>query len=341
MAKVFQIDTAGTLLTGLVSYYKLEDVNDFYGTNHLSNINAATFQTGKVRNGAKFNGTTQYLRRANPLSVNTTNISMFGWVYISTTSEKGCFWNNGKNTMEAMDGYGLGVGAHTADFVGNELVGLLDGIAWLSFAKPIGAAGWHFVGMTRDALTWRGYVDNVVAVTIFTTNPSPPTLDFTLGADNPADIYPRYWRGMVDEFGFWNKVLSAQERTDLYNGGAGQTMVDSNPVLVMTPGAFLMAGAAVSPRHNKIFSTTPGTFSVIGKDMGLRHGYVPFSFGPGAFSMTGSAVNIKKDSILDMTPGSYLIGGKPVTLKYHWWSGESALSFQFPKRTTTFRGGHS
>ena len=27
MAKTFQVDTGGTLLTGLVSYYKLEDVN--------------------------------------------------------------------------------------------------------------------------------------------------------------------------------------------------------------------------------------------------------------------------------------------------------------------------
>lgn len=226
MARVFQIDTAGTLLIGLVSYFKLEDVNDFFGANHLTNVNAATFQAGKVNNGVKFNGTTQYLRRANVLSAATTNISMFGWVYIPTTSEKGCFWHNGYNAPgSGYNGYALGVGDTQMDNVGNNLVGLLDGVAWLSFAKAIGAAGWHFVGMTRDATTWRGYVDNVVAATTFTTDPAVPGSDFIIGADAPADTSPRYWKDMVDEFGFWTKVLSAQEMTDLYNGGAGQTMI--------------------------------------------------------------------------------------------------------------------
>ena len=228
MAKLFQIDTGGTLLTKLVSYFKLEDVNDFYGTNHLTNFNAATFQAGKVNNGAKFNGTTQYLLRANALSAATTNISMFGWVYIPTTSEKGIFWHNGKNAAgSGYNGYSLGVGNTNADTLGNNLIGLADGVAWFNFAKAIGA-GWHFVGMTRDATTWRGYVDNVVSATTFTNNPVIPTLDFMIGVDAPADgAGARYWKDMVDELGFWTKVLSAQERTDLYNGGAGQTMVET------------------------------------------------------------------------------------------------------------------
>jgi hypothetical protein len=34
------------------------------------------------------------------------------------------------------------------------------------------------------------------------------------------------WAGYLDEVGIWSKVLSTNEITDLYNGGAGQTMCD-------------------------------------------------------------------------------------------------------------------
>jgi hypothetical protein len=33
-----------------------------------------------------------------------------------------------------------------------------------------------------------------------------------------------YFPGDIDEVGIWSKALSTQEITDLYNGGAGQTM---------------------------------------------------------------------------------------------------------------------
>ena len=55
MAKSFQKDTAGTLTTNLISWYKMGDVYDFYGTNHGTASNV-TFGSsyGKYNNGGSF-----------------------------------------------------------------------------------------------------------------------------------------------------------------------------------------------------------------------------------------------------------------------------------------------
>ena len=62
MAKHFQVDSGGTLLTNLISYYKLDDVNDYYASNNLTNNNTVTFVTGKIGNAGDFEvDSTQYL----------------------------------------------------------------------------------------------------------------------------------------------------------------------------------------------------------------------------------------------------------------------------------------
>ena len=228
MAKRFQVDTNGTLLTSLVSYYKLEDGNDFFAANHLTNYNTVTFEAGKIGNSAKFNGTTNYLQRANVLSSAIDNVSMFMWVYIPDTLEHGQFFINGTGDT---NGYSLGVGGAGAGVAvdGNELIGACPGLAWMYFGTLIGT-GWHFVGMIRNAGTWNGYIDNVVCATPKTDTPTTPTGYTTMGADLVAG---RYFSNNVDELGFWNKALSAQERTDLWNGGAGQTMIDAANFFLM------------------------------------------------------------------------------------------------------------
>jgi hypothetical protein len=39
-----------------------------------------------------------------------------------------------------------------------------------------------------------------------------------------TDLSIAYMNGDIDEFGIWSKALSTNEISDLYNGGAGQTM---------------------------------------------------------------------------------------------------------------------
>ncbi len=40
----------------MVSYYKMEDENDYFGSNNLTKVNTPTFVSGKVGNAANFVG---------------------------------------------------------------------------------------------------------------------------------------------------------------------------------------------------------------------------------------------------------------------------------------------
>lgn len=57
--------------------------------------------------------------------------------------------------------------------------------------------------------------------------------------------------GVIDEIGIWNRTLTNQEVTDLYNGGAGLSYPNENYQVVLT-----------SPANNSIFQTN--TISLIG-----------------------------------------------------------------------------
>jgi hypothetical protein len=46
------------------------------------------------------------------------------------------------------------------------------------------------------------------------------TADFRIGSRQFVG-FEAYFDGIIDEVGFWRRVLTSQERTDLYNGGAG------------------------------------------------------------------------------------------------------------------------
>lgn len=229
MAKVFQVDTGGTLTTSLVSYFKLEDATDFFGPNNLTNNGSCTFTTGKVGNALNLtsNGSSQYLSIGSPLSVNTTNITMACWVNLPDTSRHGCFMHNGSTT--GGNGYSIGVGNGDFSTNGNTLMLLIDSVAFVSSTISIGT-GWHLVGVSRNATTWKFWLDGAQVGTTSTTSPGTPAGAFFMGNDyNGTD---RFFNNLIDEAGFWNKELSTTEWSNLYNGGSGQTMINSSGGLV-------------------------------------------------------------------------------------------------------------
>lgn len=205
--------TFGTLTTNsLVSYYKLEDLTDTFVSNNLINYGTTTFVAGKYGTCSTFNGTSQYLQ-TNVLSTATTNISMFGWVYIASASEARPFFNNGFDGGDT-DGYALGVGNTQLDNPGNNLIGHLHGLIWMNFATAIGT-GWHHVGMTNDGTTWRGYIDKVQCATTFVFTANAPTGNFTIGRNWVTSNL--YYNNKIDDVVFYNKCLSGGEIIELYN----------------------------------------------------------------------------------------------------------------------------
>jgi len=104
--KEFEVDTDGTLLTSLQSYFKLEDATDFYGGDDLTNTGSVTFVAGKVNNAAQF-GTAlnKYLSVLSDMSVTGGAISVSGWFQITTAPasnvQQYVFWQSSNTNHNA------------------------------------------------------------------------------------------------------------------------------------------------------------------------------------------------------------------------------------------------
>lgn len=240
MAKQFQVDTGGTLLTSLAAYYKLEDVTEYYtggGTLDLTNNGTCTFATGKVSNavdsGASPSG--KYLSIANNLGTTGNNVSIAGWakmrITLPTVSQQNIF--NISNSTHSND-YRVVFG----DASGTQRVGFARQRAGIAedfeYSNQTIGTGWHHVVITYNGTTMKGYFDGTEVVSVARSGDGaggPNTFGILKNTvDNTYQL-----EGLVDEVGVWTKALISQEVTDLYNGGSGQTMVDqSGPVNVKT-----------------------------------------------------------------------------------------------------------
>ena len=110
-----------------------------------------------------------------------TNVTMMGWVYLSSASLNGCFFHNGTSS----DGYGLGVGGTTMDNVGNNLIAIYSTVRW-AVGTAIGT-GWHHVALVVGSASGATmYVDGVEVYSDLGTAPVVPTTAFVLGAEGTA-----------------------------------------------------------------------------------------------------------------------------------------------------------
>jgi hypothetical protein len=243
----FSPDAGCTLTTSLVSYWNLDEASgtrvDSFDANDLTDNNTVTQATGKVGNAAQFTrANSEYLSHADNASLSTGDIdfTIACWVYLdskpgdmgiviqSTATSRGYAlkWENGNALYEF--------------FVGNGSSGIIGDIEATTFGTP--ATGvWHFV------VAWHDSVNNTVNIqvdngTVDSTSTSgaagDSTADFNIGANASGTV--QFFDGRIDEVGFWKKVLSSQERTDLYNGGSGNTY---NP-----------AGTCTVPFNSRMFA---------------------------------------------------------------------------------------
>ena len=229
MAKKFTVDTDGTLTTNLVSYYKLEDVNDFWASYNLTNNNAATFGAGKINNAVNVvRASSQYLSIASSLSWNGGVYSIAGWFNPSSQPASGQYYTIGA-VSEAVTDTILGLAYYNDAgtykiYASRTKYGVAD--QGVFEAQTLNTGTWYHLVITYDGTNVRAYVNGTLL-----GSPGAASGNGNDGANNrseigtgAADNLTHLADGSIDEVGFWNKALSAQEMTDLYNGGAGQTM---------------------------------------------------------------------------------------------------------------------
>jgi hypothetical protein len=236
--KKFQVDTNGTLTTNLVAYYKLEDATDFWGSYNLTNNNSISFTSGKVNNcGDSGSGNTNRSLTNSTSSIITSGtmpLSVSAWVNVN--EQPGALVDFiSVQDGDVFIGYELGyrdVSGTKKIFAERFKPGVADDI--IEHATTLTIGTWYHLVLTWDGSTLKLYLNNSLVVSgafsgVGNANRGDGISLFARITSGGTPLSERFASAKMDEVGIWSKALSTQEISDLYNGGAGQTMIEVFP----------------------------------------------------------------------------------------------------------------
>jgi len=215
-----------SLLTSLISYWKLDEASgtrvDSHGTNDLTDNGSVASTSGVIGNAADFDSDSLSHANNSDLQTGDIDFSISFWFQVKAhgfycyllSKESGSereyglyFDGNGGSSLDLVwEGFGYAGGGNPFS---------------LHWSAPIGTGSWH------HCVVWHDSVANQVGICIDAGTPVTASLStgvyassapFTVGNHGSDN---RYFYGYADEVGFWKRVLTSQERTDLYGGGAG------------------------------------------------------------------------------------------------------------------------
>lgn len=216
------------LTDSLIAYWKLDeasgDASDSVGSNTLTDHSSVGTGTGKINGARHFTKASgQFLTIADNTALSTGDIdfTIAGWVNadsLSSTMGIICKWLQASSQRE-----------YRLDYASSRFRWLLSSAGTSAdlvlSADNLGAPStgtWYFI------VAWHDSVNNVAGIQVNdgTANTSSyssgvfnGTAGFDIGTSESAAGIP--FDGLVDEVGFWKRILTSGEKTQLYNGGNG------------------------------------------------------------------------------------------------------------------------
>lgn len=219
-----RLGRSSTLLNDILAYWNLDETSgtraDSVGTADLTSVNSVGSATGKINDAASFvSSPVKYLVRSDPGLVNfSVSKTLVGWVRLSALV-------NNSGMIEFNDGSGyckvrinslgtLNFILFNSDFSGNVFV---------NHPTTLLEDTWYFIVAWFDSSSKIAYIqlDNgTVYDSGSALSGTPPVgTNIYIGIDSQFASLD----GEVDEVGVWNKILTADEKTELYNSGNGKT----------------------------------------------------------------------------------------------------------------------
>jgi len=223
---VYQLSSSSPLLTSLISYWALDETSgtrlDSHGSNHLTDNNTVTQNTGKIGNAAQFtSANSEFLSVADNALLSTGDIdfTIAGWVYFDTISVDrpvaGKWLTAGnREYIVQLDGTVNKIRLYVSN----------DGTATANVASSVvcTTATWYYF------VAWHDSAGNTINIqvnngTVDSTAHSTGVRDGTAGLrlGNNQNTGTDYMNGRIDGLGFWKRILTSAERTNLYNSGSG------------------------------------------------------------------------------------------------------------------------
>lgn len=232
----FEVDTGGTLTDGLIAYWKLEEAggarDDQKGPHDLADVNTVTQAGGKKSQAAKFTrANAEYLSIADNADLSTGDIdfTIAAWVYLDSAADDSVLGVLAKDDSTTNREYHLALlkVSGTNSFVRFRVFANASTSGFVnSSVNPLATGTWYLL------VAWHDSVNNTVNIQI--NNGTVDSTSYSSGGNDSITRFDiglshqdgsSFWNGRIDETGFWKRVLTAQERADLYNSGAGNTYV--------------------------------------------------------------------------------------------------------------------
>ncbi len=215
------------LLDSLVAYWKLDEASgnalDAHIGNDLTDNNTVTADTGKINGCRTFaQGSTEFFSLADNSDLSTGDIDFSISCWVNGTTFANFPGILGKSDDGTHLEYWLFENSDTGRFrfgVSND-----GSSAAFATADNFGAPStgvWYFI------VCWHDSVANTINIQV--NNGTADATSYSSGVVNGASSFrigravgsDFCWNGLIDECGFWKKVLSTDEKTALYGAGSG------------------------------------------------------------------------------------------------------------------------
>ena len=206
------------------------NANDSKGTNHGTLVNGATFSTGKIGQSFQFNGTNNYLKLPNNSLNFTDDFSVSFWMKLGSLNQ----------TSHIIDSAGFS-GIGTTGWVLNLASGNLQFSIYNNNTLSQIAANyiltstsvWYHIVITSKSGYNAIYINNSLIISNTSTmRPNYVASSYSIpyiGVFKTANT--QFFSGNIDGLNFWNKSLTVDEVTQLYNSGNGAQYPYSSQLL--------------------------------------------------------------------------------------------------------------
>ena len=211
----FCTSLSGSLQNGLVGYWPFcGNANDDSGNGNHGTVNGATLTSdrfGNLNSAYSFDGN-DFIKVLSNSSIQPTNsISFSCWIFLTNSSNGGTFFT--KNLSDGINSYAFERG-------GNNNFGVsMSGSSSLMNNNPVNLNSWNFLMCTYDGVEIKFYLNGALVESVssnLTLTYSPNNL-FIGVSNDPAIFASLFYTGKLDDIGIWNRALTQQEITQLYN----------------------------------------------------------------------------------------------------------------------------
>lgn len=233
---------SGSLVNGLVGYWPFcGNANDQSGHGYNGTVNGATLTTDRFGNT---NAAYMFQPSSTAQSITTNYTGITG-----NNNRSISLWFNQNSVDTSTDAKvlcGYGTGTANSSFVAciyQNRVGL-DISSCTSYYSPNTYGNWHHYVITYDNINGNSvqspkiYLDGVLLTSVYSSYNLPGVINtisggnFAIGGGNLINQFS----GKIDDVGIWNRALTTQEVTQLYNQNQCFTNTTVTDTLVINVG---------------------------------------------------------------------------------------------------------